>query len=79
MDAMQTIINIVIGICGALGMAVLWAVWTRLDTQDKELKTLAILVAGDYVKKDDFDKSLDGMYTILRRIEDKLDRKADKG
>lgn len=31
-----------------------------------------------YVKRDDFKDHTDGLFIILRRIEDKLDRKADR-
>ena len=55
------------------------------DLQDGEKKlaekvsSIEILVAGNYVKRDDFDKSVQAIFHKLDRIEDKLDGKADKG
>ena len=39
---------------------------------------IKVLVAGDYVKKDEFLKSVTALFTKLDRIEGKLDKKADK-
>ncbi len=54
-----------------------------LQTADKRLAekvaSIEVLVAGNYVKRDDFDKSMDAIFRKLDRIEDKLDGKADKG
>lgn len=55
------------------------------DLQDGEKKladkvsSIEILVAGNYVKRDDFDRSVQAIFHKLDRIEDKLDGKADKG
>lgn len=53
-----------------------------LQEADKRLadkvSSIEILVAGNYVKRDDFDKSVQAIFHKLDRIEDKLDGKADK-
>jgi len=55
------------------------------DLQDGEKKlaekvsSIEVLVAGNYVKRDDFDRSVQAIFHKLDRIEDKLDGKADKG
>lgn len=54
-----------------------------LQEADKRLadkvSSIEVLVAGNYVKRDDFDKSVEAIFRKLDRIEDKLDGKADKG
>lgn len=44
----------------------------------QEVGSLHILVAGNYVRTDAFDKTLAAIFTKLDRIEDKIDMKADK-
>ena len=54
-----------------------------LQESDKKLaekvSQIEVLVAGNYVRRDDFDKSVEAIFRKLDRIEDKLDSKADKG
>jgi len=46
-----------------------------LTTADKDLAnkvaSIEVLVAGDYVKKDDFHSTINAMFAKLDRIEDK--------
>ena len=81
----QTIINWLLGGFGALIGFLLNAVWQAvkdLQAADKALATkvseIEVLVAGDYIKKDDFQASIDALFKKLDKIEDKLDRKVDK-
>lgn len=81
----QTIINWLLAGFGALIGFLLNAVWQAvkdLQTADKQLATkvseIEVLVAGDYIKKDDFQTSIDALFKKLDKIEDKLDRKVDK-
>jgi len=81
----QTIVNWLLGGFGALIGFLLNAVWQSvkdLQAGDKELATkiseIEILVAGAYVKKDEFSNSVAALFTKLDRIEDKIDKKADK-
>lgn len=82
----QTLFNIAGGIAGFLGgwwMKVLHDSVRDLQDADKRLAdkvaSIEVLVAGNYVKRDDFDKSVEAIFRKLDRIEDKLDGKADKG
>ena len=43
-----------------------------------KIQHLEILVAGDYVKKHDLTNLTEALFAKLDKIEDKLDRKADK-
>jgi hypothetical protein len=81
----QTLFNIAGGIAGFLGgwwMKVLHESVRDLQDADKRLadkvSSIEVLVAGNYVKRDDLDKSVDAIFRKLDRIEDKLDGKVDK-
>ena len=81
----QTLFNIAGGIAGFLGgwwMKVLHDSVRDLQDADKRLadkvSSIEVLVAGNYVKRDDLDKSVDAIFRKLERIEDKLDGKVDK-
>lgn len=82
----QLLFNIAGGLAAFLGgwwMKVLHESVRDLQDADKRLAdkvaSIEVLVAGNYVKRDDFDKSLEAIFRKLDRIEDKLDGKADKG
>lgn len=81
----QTIINWALGIISTLGGFLLNALWTAvkdLQHADKELaeKVSAVdkVVAGDYVRRDEFLDMTKALFQKLDRIEDKVDRKADR-
>lgn len=84
MDSQQ-FFNVAVAVIGALGgwwMRVMWQSLQDLRTQDAKLAekvgSMEVLVAGQYVKRDDMDRSLSALFTKLDRIEDKIDKKADK-
>ncbi len=77
--------NIAIALLGGLGGWILKSVGDaihELRTQDgklnDEVHQVHLLVAGSYVKRDEMEKSMTSIFNVLRRIEDKLDGKADK-
>lgn len=81
----QTIINWLLAGFGALIGFLLNAVWQAvkdLQTADKALAEkvggIEVLVAGAYVKKDEFAHTIEALFKKLDKIEDKLDTKADK-
>jgi hypothetical protein len=81
----QTVINTLLTLVGALGGWILRSMSssiTNLQQRDIQLaekvQEIEVLVAGDYVKKNDFDRMARDIFTLLHRIEDKLDKKADK-
>lgn len=81
----QSIINWVLTGFGALIGFLLNAVWQSvkdLQRADKELTekvgNIEVLVAGAYVKKDEFADTVKALFAKLDKIEDKIDRKADK-
>ena len=81
----QTVINWLLAGFGALIGFLLNAVWQAvkdLQAADKVLAekvgNIEVLVAGAYVKKDEFTQSINALFAKLDKIEDKLDKKADK-
>jgi len=81
----QDIFNITIGVSGALGgwwMKAMWDALKDLKQSDDKLATevgnLKVLVAGQYVSRDSFDRLSNAIFAKLDRIEDKLDSKVDK-
>ena len=81
----QTLFNIAVTVTGFLGgwwLKVLWEAVKDLQTADKVLvekvSSIEVLVAGNYMSKQDFDKIAAAIFAKLDKIEDKLDRKVDK-
>lgn len=78
----QTAFNIMAGIAGAMGgwlLNNLYLSMRDLSKADTELaakvSSIEVLVAGQYVKRDEFNAKIDGIFDKLESIEDKLDRK----
>ena len=81
----QTVFNIIATVAGFLGgwwLKVMWEAVKDLQAADKVLvekvSSIEILVAGNYMSKQDFDKIAAAIFQKLDKIEDKLDRKVDK-
>ena len=71
-------INIVIGVA----IKAMWDSYKELKKTDAALadkvNKIEVLVAGEYVKRDDFDRVANAIFVKLDKISDKLDKKADK-
>lgn len=81
----QVIINWLMGGFGALigfMLHVIWQAVKDLQKTDKDLaekvSTIEVLVAGSYVKYDQFDALRSALFSKLDRIEEKLSSKVDK-
>jgi hypothetical protein len=81
----QYAFNILIGFFMAIfgwALRVAWESLTGLQKADKELSDkvarIEVLVAGEYVKKDEFDRAVERLFDKLDHIEMKIDQKADK-
>ena len=81
----QTAFDIAIALSGFLGGWVLKSLgesMTSLKETDAALagkvQAIEVLVAGQYVKRDDMEKHMTSIFDYLRRIENKLDSKMDK-
>lgn len=72
------------GLSGLLGF-LLHAVWQatkdlqRADAEiTKRVSEIEVLVAGNYVTRQEFDRVIDKLFAKLDHIEMKIDKKADK-
>lgn len=81
----QTLINALIGGFSAGVAFILRVVWEglrELQKADVELTAkvadMQLLVAGNYVKKDELDGIIKALFAKLDKIEDKLDKKVDR-
>lgn len=81
----QTIINWLLAGFGGLIGFLLNAVWQAVKDLQKADTTLAdkvgkieVLVAGAYVKRDEFERTISRLFEKLDQIEMKIDKKADK-
>ena len=81
----QVLFNVAMGFIMTLFgwfLRVSWDALNKLQQQDRELADkvakIEVLVAGEYVKKDDFDRVIERLFDKLDHIELKIDQKADK-
>lgn len=81
----QTIINWLLAGFGSLIGFLLHSVWQAvkdLQIADKALtekiSNIEVLVAGDYIRREDFERTIEALFKKLDKIEDKLDKKVDK-
>ncbi len=81
----QSLVNWLLAGFGALIGFLLNAVWQAVKDLQKSDKDIAakvadieVLVAGDYVRKNEFQDNIKALFAKLDKIEDKIDRKVDK-
>ena len=74
----QNIINLLIGVVGAIVGWVLKVVWNAIQELQQDMKYIEKELHTEYVSKNDFHTALDEIKQIVQRIFDKLDNKADK-
>ena len=81
----QELINSAIGLVSGLLIWVVKSLWDAvrdLQKSDRELtekiNSIEVLVAGDYVKREDFRMEMERLFKKLDAIEQKIDGKVDK-
>jgi len=81
----QSALNWVFGVANLiLGAAFKWIYDSHRDLRKADEKLaekvnkIEVVVAGEYVKRDDFDKVANVIFAKLDKISEKLDQKADK-
>jgi len=81
----QVLFNVAMGFIMTLFgwfLRVSWDALNTLQQQDRELADkvarIEVLVAGEYVKKEDFERVIERLFDKLDHIEIKIDNKADK-
>ena len=77
----QYVFNALVAITTILITALIYKI-RSLEERDtsilEEVHEVHLLVAGEYIKRTEFETSLKAVFDSLRRIEDKLGTKADK-
>ena len=81
----QTLINYLVLFAGATGgwvLKVLWDSISELRAVDSNLidkvAAIEVMVAGSYITRDEFQRTITAMFAKLDRIEDKISLKADR-
>ena len=81
----QDIINAAIGIVGAGAgwwMKTMWESLRELQRADTSLvekvSAIEVLVAGQYIRRDEFEKMATALFSKLDKIYERLESKADK-
>lgn len=82
---LQILFNIAVALSGGLGGFILKLIWDAIkevqtaDTKlTSEVSELKVMVAGEYVRRTEYKSDLQAISDGIKRIEDKLDGKADK-
>ena len=84
----QIFINIIIGVLMTLGVHVLNRITKSIDDQAARhddlsarladrVQAIEVLVAGSYIRRDEFERLSSAIFAKLDKIEGKLDRKTD--
>lgn len=72
----------IINICLGVGLKFFFDSLNDLRKADgvltEKVNKIEVIVAGQYVTKDDFDKTINVLFNKLDKISEKLDTKADK-
>lgn len=74
MEEGQILFNIVVGVAGVFGGWILNNISRSIERLDKDVRSMPLT----YVTRADYRADIDEIKTILGRIWDKLDDKADK-
>lgn len=74
MDDGQLLFNIIVGVAGMFGGWILNNISRSIERLDKDVRNMPLT----YVTRADYRADIDEIKTILGRIWDKLDDKADK-
>ena len=74
MDEGQVLFNIIVGIAGVFGGWILNNISRSIERLDKDVRNMPLT----YVTRADYRADIDEIKTMLMRINDKLDAKADK-
>ncbi len=81
----QDIINAAIGVAGALvgwWLKTIWEALRELQKADQMLaekvSAIEVLVAGQYIRRDEFEKMVTALFSKLDKIYERLESKEDK-
>ena len=75
---MNTIINIVLGVCLSVGGWFVRQMWDAVQNLKKDIQRIEIELPTSYVRKSDLDARLDKIDDMLEKLFDRLNSKVDK-
>jgi hypothetical protein len=70
--------EVVITLLGVVGGWFLKVLWSDTKELTSKVQQIELLVAGEYIKKTEFERFTESIFHKLDRIEEKIDKKADK-
>lgn len=81
----QQLFNIVVLVCSGFGSWIIRTLFAQIKElqianakKDEQISNIQILIAGQYVRRDDLDKLINALFAKLDKIDEKLDTKVDK-
>jgi len=74
----QGLINTVITLGAGIFGWIMKTLWDSVRKLEKEVSDIEVLVAREYVKRDEFRQDIQRIFEKLDTIEAKIDSKADK-
>ena len=73
----HTALEVVVGIALMLGGFVLKAIWTSLASVQERMRKIEVLVAGDYVTREEVDRKFDKILAEIKSITSRLGNRRD--
>lgn len=74
----QALFNMAFGLLGAIGGWLFSTMWAAVRSLETKVAAIDVLVAGTYVKKEELDRMTDSLFKKLDKIQEAIERKADK-
>jgi hypothetical protein len=74
----QDLFNMLAGLLGAIGGWFLNIMWQAVRSLESKVAAIDVLVAGTYMKKEEAARMMDAIFAKLERIQDAIEKKADK-
>lgn len=74
----QSVLNLGLGSLSAILGWFARELWTAVQSLKDDIYKLREEIAKDYMPKEDFNQFKSELFSMLRRIEDKLEKKEDK-
>lgn len=75
---MNTIINVVLGVCLSVGGWFVRQMWDAVQQLKQDIQKIEVELPTHYVRKSDLDARLDKIDDMLEKLFDRLNSKADK-
>lgn len=78
MSEFQIFFNFIIGASGTVGMWMLTTAHSSVKELSVKIQSIEVLVAGQYVKRAEFEARMDQIFSKLENIENKIDVKISR-